>query len=151
MTRAVLLRKMNPRRGPGTATSGKRNAWLSGPSDGESAQFPGETEEKTYDEVEKGGGTGIGRGAGGAAGAGARGGEEEGAAKAGTEPVAGGARKVERHRAKIDHHLGGFARGQVRLQAKSRFEDVCRAVAACISVHVLLYGRGAGTESAVWR
>src|SRR5712691_2558322 len=151
MTHAVLLRKMNPRGGPGTATSGKRNAWPSGPSDGESAQFPGETEEKTYEEVENGGRTCIGRGAGRAAGAGAGGGEEEGAAEAGAEPVTGGARTVERHRAKIDHHRGGFARGQVRLQIKSRFEDVCRAVAACIGVHVQLHGRGTGTESAVWR
>src|SRR2546427_10273736 len=104
MTRAVLLRKMNPRGGPGTATSGKRNAWPNGPSDGESAQFPGETEEKTYEEVENGGGTRIGRGAGCAAGAGAGGGEEEGGAEAGTEPVAGGGRTGQRHRAQIEHH-----------------------------------------------
>src|SRR5258706_12474401 len=54
MTRAVLLRKMNPRGGAGYRRPSQRwlagNAWQSGASEGENARFPGETDRKRVGE-----------------------------------------------------------------------------------------------------
>ena len=56
------------------------------------------------------GGLDFGHGVSSAAGNGAGGGEEA-TTEAGAESVAGGAGTVERNRAEVDHHRGGFAGG----------------------------------------
>src|SRR3981189_2330382 len=81
MTRAVLLRKMNPRGGAGYLRPSQRwlagNAWHSGASEGEHVRLPGETEGSTYEEVECGGRSGAGGWVGRASGGGAGCGKEE--------------------------------------------------------------------------
>src|SRR5260370_25269514 len=124
MTGAALLRKMNPRGGPGTAGQVNDgwggNAWQSGASEGENVRSPGETEEKTYEEVECGGKSGAGGWVGRASGGGAGCGEEERSAKSGGESDAGGARAMERHLGEADRHGGGFSRGQGTVPTASR-------------------------------
>src|SRR5260370_37366195 len=95
------------------------NAEQSGASEGENVRVPGETEEKTYEEVECGGKSGAGGWVGRASGGGAGCGEEERSAKSGAESDAGGAGAGERHWAEADRHGGGFSRGQVRVQTES--------------------------------
>src|SRR5260370_34003686 len=76
MTEDVLLRKMNHGGEAGYRTPSERwlggNSWESGTSEGENVRLPGETEEKTYEEVECGGkscaGGWVGRASGGGPG-----------------------------------------------------------------------------------
>src|SRR5882762_11770718 len=95
MTRAVLLRKMNPRGGAGYRRPSQRwlagNAWQSGASEGENARFPGGTEGRTYEEVGCGGESCPGGWVGCASGGGAGCGEEERGTQAGGESDASGA------------------------------------------------------------
>src|SRR6266851_9686304 len=161
MRGAILLRKMNPRGRPGTAA--KCNArrgliGLGGETLGGVARLKertprpggGETEERKNEKAQVDGGVGVGYGVGGAASSGA-GGDKEGAAETGAKTFAGGAGTVERNRAEADYHRGGFAGGQVRLQAEPGFENVSRGAAACFRVHVLLYGQRAGEKAALSR
>src|SRR5947207_972351 len=127
----------------------KGNSWLGGASEGMNVRLLGVTEGRENEETQVGGRSSLGHGVGGVAGIGTGCGKE-GTAETGAESFAGGAGAVERNRAEIDHHCGGFAGGQVRLQTESGFEDISGGAVACHRVHVLLYGYGAGEKAAVY-
>src|SRR5260370_5259350 len=112
MTEVILLRKMNPRgsRGPHPKPSRvEENAWRSDASEGESVPTrSGRNGGEKHEQAKVGGGSSLGRRVGGAAGTGA-GTCKERAATTGAKPFASSAGAVERHRAKADHHGGGFS------------------------------------------
>ena len=97
MTRAVLLRKMNPRESLGLASQRiliLGNALHYGASEGENVRLAGVTEERKNEKAEMDGRAGRGSGYGSVAGIGAGSGEES-ATETGAEPVGGGAGAME--------------------------------------------------------
>src|SRR5882762_4793476 len=152
MTRAVLLRKMNPRGGAGYRRPSQRwlggNAWQSGASKGENARLPGETEGRTYEEVECGGMSGAGRRVGCASGGGAGCGKEERGTQGGGESDTGGPGAMERHRAEADRHGGGLPRGQVRVQTESGAAQLPGGTPARCGCELFLHQPGEGREAA---
>src|SRR5204862_5325677 len=128
MTKTALLRKMNPRGGQvclGESMLVKGNAWLGGASEGMNVRLLGVTEGRENEETQVGGRSSFGHGVGRVAGIGTGCGKE-GTAETSAESFAGGPGTVERNRAKIDHHRGGFAGRYARLQTECGCEDICR-------------------------
>src|SRR5260370_13967265 len=152
MTGAVLLRKMNPGGEAGYRTPSERwlggNSWESGTSEGENVRLPGETEEKTYEEVECGGKSCAGGWVGRASGGGAGCSKEARGTQGGSESDAGGACTVERHRAQADRHGGGFSGGQVRVQAKPGATQLPGGAPARCGCELFLHQPGEGGEAA---
>src|ERR1700674_4759247 len=115
MTRAILLRKINPpavsRVPQSRSTLDGGNDWQSDASEKENVRIAGETEERIYEKVECGGKSCAGGRLGDAPGGGAGCGKAKRAAQGGGESDASGAGTMERHRAQIDRHGGGLPRG----------------------------------------
>src|SRR5205807_576930 len=123
------------------------NARQNGPSEGENVRFPGETEEKIYEEVECAGescaGGWVGCGPSGGAGSG----KEERAAEGGSKSDASGGGAMERHRAEADRHGGGLPRGQVRVQTKSGAAQLPGGTPARCGCELFLHQPGEGREA----
>src|SRR5260370_35627685 len=118
MTGAVLLRKMNPGGEAGYRTPSERwlggNSWESGTSEGENVRLPGETEEKTYEEVECGGKSCAGGWVGRASGGGAGCSKEARGTQGGSESGARGACKCVLHSGRGGRHGVRFSWGTTR-------------------------------------